>query len=289
MALKANKAMNFVKGATKAFTKNADDYAQFAGRWKNTAKTTVSTSRVSAPKVGGYAKPKNHVAQAPHPHTSNVNYDFDLSRVQSNKAINPAGKANQAAGKTTAQQTAKSKAKPQTSSAKATNQNAKKQSGGLRGFLKDIDPRGNMSDEYAYLANKRRQTGEEAISNLVSQGRLSTEQGLEASERLKTVTKSYEKRANSGDGNIRSLINDVAKEKSFLYGDGNVNLVAKGAAALEVAEAYFKSGDKSRNMKRIGAAAGAYGATAYGVRKASGGSMMYNRDGRSDIAGVPFF
>lgn len=313
MALKANKAMNFVKGATKAFTKNADDYSNFAGRWKSATRSNAAkTVKTSKPiKTGGYAEPKPHVINASNPHHPKVDYDFDLNRMNSNKAINPAGKANQSANKGNAQSTkqtkttaSKSERTPsqssqrtqqaqssQASSSNPTNDNASKtKPSKLQGFLNDVDPRQNINDEYAYIANKRKTAKESYYAELVDQGFLSPEQAVSLNKHNIKMGEAFEKKANNGTVTRKDLFNDLAQDKAAMRGDaGNVTWVDRGMAATEMTEAYFKSGSKSRNMKRAGAAVGAYGAASYGVRKASGGTLTYNRDGRSDIAGVPFF
>lgn len=309
MALNANKAVNFVKGTAKAFakntTKNADDYSKLAGRWKSATKSNAAkTVKTSKPiKTGGYVEPKPHVINASNPHNPKVDYDFDLSRVNSNKAVNPAGKANQSANKGNAQSTKQAKQtkttagksqsthsqSSQASNGNQANSNSSKTSK-LQGFLNDVNPNKNINDEYAYIANKRKTSKEKYYADLVDQGAMSPEQAASLNKQNVKMGEAFEKKANNGTVTRKDLFNDLAQEKAAMRGDaGNVTLVDRGIAATEMVESYFKSGDKSRNRKRAVAAIGTYGAASYGVRKASGGSLMYNRDGRSDIAGIPFF
>ena len=155
-------------------------------------------------------------------------------------------------------------------------------------FLNDVNPK-DVSDEYAYIANRRKQKAENNITELVNSGRITAEKGAQMSKELSSSSQMLNKKANAGNNSRMDLFNDLADSNAKMSGRLEANLVDKGAAAMEMAGSYFLSGDKSRNTKRIGTAVGAYGATAYGARKLSGGDTTYNSSGRRDIVGVPFF
>lgn len=157
----------------------------------------------------------------------------------------------------------------------------------FQGFLNDVNPK-DVSDEYAYIANQRKQkarnlTGANAGTTMTPEKAASLENAMYSS------ADEFAKKANAGNNSRMDLFKDLADSNAKMSGRTEANLVDKGAAAMEMAGSYFLSGDKSRNTKRIGTAVGAYGATAYGSRKLSGGDATYNSHGRRDIVGVPFF
>ena len=160
----------------------------------------------------------------------------------------------------------------------------------FKGFLNDVNPK-DVSDEYAYIANRRKQKAENNIAEMVNSGRITAEKGAQMSKELSSSSQiqMLNQKANAGNNSRMDLFNDLADSNAKMSGRTEANLVDKGAAAMEMAGSYFLSGDKSRNTKRIGTAVGAYGATAYGTRKLSGGDATYNSHGRRDIVGVPFF
>lgn len=89
----------------------------------------------------------------------------------------------------------------------------------------------------------------------------------------------------------------AAREASTKARTGLADAKASGFAdhidaAKFTADAYFKGGSDAENRVRratAGAVAlGAYGAGAYGIRRASGGSLTRNADGERDVAGIPF-
>lgn len=317
MGLKANKAIGaMVNGTKKLINKapkaDAHDYSKVV-KW---GKGGSATTRAKAPIVDSFNKPKAHTAQY-NKALENVNYKMDLGNVTANKAVNKTTAANQAVNPVAPKkQSTQRQSKPSTQTQKAADQQAAKQvaqnkanragsesvkqfnkkitemssqaQAKFQGFLNDVNPK-DVSDEYAYIANRRRQKAENNITELVSSGRMTAEKGAQLSKEMSDSSKMLNKKANAGDNSRKDLFNDLSSSIANMDGRTEANLMDKGAAAMEMAEAYFLSGDKSRNMKRAGAAVGAYGATAYGARKLSGGDATYNSHGRRDIVGIPFF
>ena len=322
MGLNANKAINaMVSGTKKLMSKapkaNAHDYSKVV-KW---GKGGSATARTKAPIVDSFNKPKAHVAQY-NKAVGHVNYNMDLGNVTANKAVNKTAAANQAVKPeapkkqsaqrqskqpTEAPKTAQTKKAADQQAAKQVAQNEANRAGNesikqsnekiaemksqaqakFQGFLSDVNPK-DVSDEYAYIANQRKQkarnfTGANAGTTMTPEKAASLENAMYSS------ADEFAKKANAGNNSRMDLFNDLADSNAKMSGRTEANLVDKGAAAMEMAGSYFLSGDKSRNTKRIGTAVGAYGATAYGARKLSGGDTTYNSSGRRDIVGVPFF
>ena len=322
MGLNANKAINaMVSGTKKLMSKapkaNAHDYSKVV-KW---GKGGSATARTKAPIVDSFNKPKAHVAQY-NKAVGHVNYNMDLGNVTANKAVNKTAAANQAVKPeapkkqstqrqskqpTEAPKTAQTKKAADQQAAKQVAQNEANRAGNesikqsnekiaemksqaqakFQGFLSDVNPK-DVSDEYAYIANQRKQkarnfTGANAGTTMTPEKAASLENAMYSS------ADEFAKKANAGNNSRMDLFNDLADSNAKMSGRTEANLVDKGAAAMEMAGSYFLSGDKSRNTKRIGTAVGAYGATAYGARKLSGGDATYNSSGRRDIVGVPFF
>ena len=322
MGLNANKAINaMVSGTKKLMSKapkaNAHDYSKVV-KW---GKGGSATARTKAPIVDSFNKPKAHVAQY-NKAVGHVNYNMDLGNVTANKAVNKTTAANQAVKPeapkkqsaqrqskqpTEAPKTAQTKKAADQQAAKQVAQNEANRAGNesikqsnekitemksqaqakFQGFLNDVNPK-DVSDEYAYIANQRKQkarnfTGANAGTTMTPEKAASLENAMYSS------ADEFAKKANAGNNSRMDLFNDLADSNAKMSGRTEANLVDKGAAAMEMAGSYFLSGDKSRNTKRIGTAVGAYGATAYGTRKLSGGDATYNSHGRRDIVGVPFF
>lgn len=322
MGLNANKAINaMVSGTKKLMSKapkaDAHDYSKVV-KW---GKGGSATARTKAPIVDSFNKPKAHVTQY-NKAVDHVNYDMDLGNVTANKAVNKTAAANQAVKPeapkkqstqrqskqpTEAPKTAQTKKAADQQAAKQVAQNEANRAGSesikqsnekiaemksqakakFKGFLNDVNPK-DVSDEYAYIANRRKQkarnfTGANAGTTMTPEKAASLENAMYSS------ADEFAKKANAGNNSRMDLFNDLADSNAKMSGRTEANLVDKGAAAMEMAGSYFLSGDKSRNTKRIGTAVGAYGATAYGARKLSGGDTTYNSSGRRDIVGVPFF
>ena len=322
MGLNANKAINaMVSGTKKLVSKapkaNAHDYSKVV-KW---GKGGSATARTKAPIVDSFNKPKAHVTQY-NKAVGHVNYNMDLGNVTANKAVNKTAAANQAVKPeapkkqstqrqskqpTEAPKTAQTKKAADQQAAKQVAQNEANRAGNesikqsnekitemksqaqakFQGFLNDVNPK-DVSDEYAYIANQRKQkarnfTGANAGTTMTPEKAASLENAMYSS------ADEFAKKANAGNNSRMDLFNDLADSNAKMSGRTEANLVDKGAAAMEMAGSYFLSGDKSRNTKRIGTAVGAYGATAYGARKLSGGDATYNSSGRRDIVGVPFF
>ena len=322
MGLNANKAINaMVSGTKKLMSKapkaNAHDYSKVV-KW---GKGGSATARTKAPIVDSFNKPKAHVTQY-NKAVGHVNYNMDLGNVTANKAVNKTAAANQAVKPeapkkqstqrqskqpTEAPKTAQTKKAADQQAAKQVAQNEANRAGNesikqsnekitemksqaqakFQGFLNDVNPK-DVSDEYAYIANQRKQkarnfTGANAGTTMTPEKAASLENAMYSS------ADEFAKKANAGNNSRMDLFNDLADSNAKMSGRLEANLVDKGAAAMEMAGSYFLSGDKSRNTKRIGTAVGAYGATAYGARKLSGGDATYNSSGRRDIVGVPFF
>lgn len=322
MSLNANKAINaMVSGTKKLMSKapkaNAHDYSKVV-KW---GKGGSATARTKAPIVDSFNKPKAHVTQY-NKAVGHVNYNMDLGNVTANKAVNKTAAANQAVKPeapkkqstqrqskqpTEAPKTAQTKKAADQQAAKQVAQNEANRAGNesikqsnekiaemksqaqakFQGFLSDVNPK-DVSDEYAYIANQRKQkarnfTGANAGTTMTPEKAASLENAMYSS------ADEFAKKANAGNNSRMDLFNDLADSNAKMSGRTEANLVDKGAAAMEMAGSYFLSGDKSRNTKRIGTAVGAYGATAYGARKLSGGDATYNSSGRRDIVGVPFF
>lgn len=314
MGLNANKAINaMVSGTKKLMSKapkaDAHDYSKVV-KW---GKGGSATARTKAPIVDSFNKPKAHVTQY-NKAVDHVNYDMDLGNVTANKAVNKTTAANQAVKPkapqkqpTEAPKTAQTKKAADQQAAKQVAQNEANRAGSesikqsnekiaemksqakakFKGFLNDVNPK-DVSDEYAYIANRRKQkarnfTGANAGTTMTPEKAASLENAMYSS------ADEFAKKANAGNNSRMDLFNDLADSNAKMSGRTEANLVDKGAAAMEMAGSYFLSGDKSRNTKRIGTAVGAYGATAYGARKLSGGDTTYNSSGRRDIVGVPFF
>ena len=314
MGLNANKAINaMVSGTKKLMSKapkaDAHDYSKVV-KW---GKGGSATARTKAPIVDSFNKPKAHVTQY-NKAVDHVNYDMDLGNVTANKAVNKTTAANQAVKPkapqkqpTEAPKTAQTKKAADQQAAKQVAQNEANRAGSesikqsnekiaemksqakakFKGFLNDVNPK-DVSDEYAYIANRRKQkarnfTGANAGTTMTPEKAASLENAMYSS------ADEFAKKANAGNNSRMDLFNDLADSNAKMSGRTEANLVDKGAAAMEMAGSYFLSGDKSRNTKRIGTAVGAYGATAYGARKLSGGDATYNSSGRRDIVGVPFF
>ena len=322
MGLNANKAINaMVSGTKKLVSKapkaNAHDYSKVV-KW---GKGGSATARTKAPIVDSFNKPKAHVAQY-NKAVGHVNYNMDLGNVTANKAVNKTAAANQAVKPeapkkqstqrqskqpTEAPKTAQTKKAADQQAAKQVAQNEANRAGNesikqsnekiaemksqaqakFQGFLNDVNPK-DVSDEYAYIANQRKQkarnlTGANAGTTMTPEKAASLENAMYSS------ADEFAKKANAGNNSRMDLFKDLADSNAKMSGRTEANLVDKGAAAMEMAGSYFLSGDKSRNTKRIGTAVGAYGATAYGARKLSGGDATYNSSGRRDIVGVPFF
>lgn len=323
MGLNANKAINaMVSGTKKLMSKapkaDAYDYSKVV-KW---GKGGSATARTKAPIVDSFNKPKAHVAQY-NKAVGHVNYNMDLGNVTANKAVNKTTAANQAVKPeapkkqstqrqskqpTEAPKTAQTKKAADQQAAKQVAQNEANRAGNesikqsnekiaemksqaqakFQGFLNDVNPK-DVSDEYAYIANRRNQKAENNIAEMVNSGRITAEKGAQMSKELSNSSQMLNQKANAGNNSRMDLFNDLADSNAKMSGRTEANLVDKGAAAMEMAGSYFLSGDKSRNTKRIGTAVGAYGATAYGARKLSGGDATYNSSGRRDIVGVPFF
>ena len=322
MGLNANKAINaMVSGTKKLMSKtpkaNTYDYSRVV-KW---GKGGSATARTKAPIVDSFNKPKAHVTQY-NKAVGHVNYNMDLGNVTANKAVNKTTAANQAVKPeapkkqstqrqrqqpTEAPKTAQTKKAADQQAAKQVAQNEANRAGNesikqsnekitemksqaqakFQGFLNDVNPK-DVSDEYAYIANQRKQkarnfTGANAGTTMTPEKAASLENAMYSS------ADEFAKKANAGNNSRMDLFNDLADSNAKMSGRTEANLVDKGAAAMEMAGSYFLSGDKSRNTKRIGTAVGAYGATAYGARKLSGGDATYNSSGRRDIVGVPFF
>ena len=322
MSLNANKAINaMVSGTKKLMSKapkaNAHDYSKVV-KW---GKGGSATARTKAPIVDSFNKPKAHVIQY-NKAVGHVNYNMDLGTVNANKAATktpastqavkpeaPKKQSTQRQSKqpTEAPKTAQTKKAADQQAAKQVAQNEANRAGNesikqsnekiaemksqaqakFQGFLSDVNPK-DVSDEYAYIANQRKQkarnfTGANAGTTMTPEKAASLENAMYSS------ADEFAKKANAGNNSRMDLFNDLADSNAKMSGRTEANLVDKGAAAMEMAGSYFLSGDKSRNTKRIGTAVGAYGTTAYGARKLSGGDATYNSSGRRDIVGVPFF
>ena len=315
MGLNANKAINaMVSGTKKLMSKapkaDAHDYSKVV-KW---GKGGSATARTKAPIVDSFNKPKAHVTQY-NKAVDHVNYNMDLGNVTANKAVNKTTAANQAVKPkapqkqpTEAPKTAQTKKAADQQAARQVAQNETNRAGNesikqsnekiaemkaqaqakFQGFLNDVNPK-DVSDEYAYIANRRNQKAENNIAEMVNSGRMTAEKGAQLSKEMSDSSKMLNQKANAGNNSRMDLFNDLSSSIAKMDGRTEANLLDKGAAAKEMAESYFLSGDKSRNTKRIGTAVGAYGVTAYGARKLSGGDATYNSSGRRDIVGVPFF
>lgn len=158
----------------------------------------------------------------------------------------------------------------------------------FQGFLKEINPE-DVSDEYAYIAKKRLERAENRITDFVDAGLMTPEAGAQLGRQVSENAKGFSSKAAKGGNSRKDLYEDLVNDYAKQGGRKKASLMDKGNATLEMAQAYFLSGDGTRNAKRIGTAVGAYGVGAYGVRRLSGGDATYNSRGERDIVGIPFF